>query len=157
MLKRKKDDFNMMGLEGLNLYLDTIEALEDLEEFSIKNLCYLAKNLVNSIRRGRITINKVGDKSISMLWETTISRCFDILEECMGLISSKLSLNEITQSEKPGIISLMSDYVKCLNEEEERIEKKEKKEREESSQEIVLDGVPIDDIIDYFESIDTIV
>lgn len=149
---RRIDDFNTMSLDGLNIYLDTVQNLEELEEFTLKNICYLAKNLINSIRRGRITINNTQDEKTIELWEEAIARCFDICEETVKLINDKLAFGEVVPSEKPGIISLLSDYIKCLNEEEARLIKIEKKQLEENppEEDIVLDGVPLSDIVEEF-------
>jgi hypothetical protein len=158
-MTRKKSDYNLMGLDGLNIYLDSIESL-DLEEYTLNNTCYLSKNLIASIRRGRITINNSNDDTTRELWETTIHRCFDVLEDAIFIINAKIAGDEIAPSEKAGVVSLLSDYVKCLNEEEVRLIKKEEKAQkileatqveEEALQ--LLDGTAITEIVGFFESL----
>lgn len=154
--KRSKKQFNQKSLEGLIIYLDTVESII-LDECTTKNITYITKNIINSIRKGRVSIHNSKDDILKSSWEETISRCFDYVEEAIEIINERLNNNEVPSCDKASVISLLGEYVKVLNEEEIRMEKIEEEEKKKEEEEldkrdklerIKLDGIFLDEMVE---------
>lgn len=124
---KTKEDLNLMALETQKMLLGHFDNI-DWSTLGIKVLFNYAKSLMITIKRGRVALRKNPELLKNTDWLDVIESSLEILHHCILQINSYLDSGEVSAIDTPLSITLMADFIKLCNDEEDARESKDFKE-----------------------------
>lgn len=115
---RTKEDLSAMALEAQKFLLEHNKKI-DWATMGIKVLFNYTKSLMITIKRGRISMKKNRYLFDQSEWENVIESSLEILHACILQIHDYLQSGEAAAIDLPLSLTLMADYVKLCNDEED--------------------------------------
>jgi hypothetical protein len=116
-MPKSKEDLNVMALEGQKILLESYELI-DWSTFSAKALLNFAKSQVIAIRRGRTSMKRNPNRESEAAWVDVIETSLEILHSCILQVNYMIRSEEMTTIDLSTALSLIADYVKLCNDEE---------------------------------------
>lgn len=113
-----------MALEVQKFMLEHFKTI-DWSAVSVKVLFNYTKSLIITIKRGRVAIRKNPELATTSEWPLVIESSLEILHNCILHINSMLESGETSAIDVPLSLTLMADYVKLCNDEEDIRESKD--------------------------------
>lgn len=123
---KTKEDLNAMALETQKFMLEHFHKV-DWSTLGIKSLFNYAKSLIFTIKRGRIALRRNPELQTNSEWLLVIEASLEILHNCILQINSYLESDEASTTDIPMSLSLMADFIKLCNDEEDIRDSKEYK------------------------------
>lgn len=121
---KTKEELNSMALEAQKFMLEHFKNV-DWSTLGIKILFNYAKSLMITIKRGRLSLKRNPEFAEKSEWPLVIESSLEILHSCILQINSNLESGETSAIDVPLSLTLMADYVKLCNDEEDLRESKD--------------------------------
>lgn len=141
-------DFNERSVETLRVLFKFLSSV-DLREHSAKSLANLGKSLITNVRKARkVLVSK--DASEATISDTVklIDDMFELLKDILLSIEDAHDLGLTEPADRQLVLSFMGEYLRVCNEEETH--RLEVSEEPEDSEELVLDGINLENMLDTF-------
>jgi len=121
---KTKEELNAMALEAQKFMLEHFKNI-DWSTLSIKTLFNYTKSLMITIKRGRTAMRRNPELNQNSEWPLVIESSLEILHSCILQINSLLESGETSAIDTPLSLTLMADFIKLCNDEEDMRESKD--------------------------------
>lgn len=115
---KTKEELNAMALETQKFMLEHFQNV-DWSTLGIKTLFNYTKSLMITIKRGRVALKRNPELQTNSEWPLVIEASLEILHSCILQINSYLESGETASIDTPLSLTLMADFIKLCNDEED--------------------------------------